>query len=140
MTSTVKMESAALMDRYYDRRALSSISKAPFFHFTKVVWGKGFIVYDENGKPVVQDIPTTVTDIEGEFHRNDPVLTYTNGAITLRATIAVGELPTDVNEEFSALYALDDEDQVIAAFAVQPIWMNARRSLAVEGVLEIGRN
>ncbi|UTZ44610.1 hypothetical protein [Vibrio campbellii] len=140
MTSTVKMESAALMDRYYDRRALSSISEVPFFKFDAVAWGKGFVTYDENGKPVVTTIPTNVSEIEGEFHRNKPLLSYTNGIITLRASISVGELPVGVNEEFTALYATDDEGGVIAAFAVQPIWMNNKRSLVVEGTLEIGRD
>jgi hypothetical protein len=136
--TTVTMESATIMDRYYDQRALSSISETPFFKFTDVAWGNGFVSYDENNKPSVDVIPSNVSTISGEFHRNAPELTYSNGAITIRATITVGELASDVNAEFSALYALDNEGKVIAAFAVTPIWMNSRRSLTVEGILEIG--
>ena len=139
MSTVVNMESAALMDRYYDRRALSSISETPFFHFTDAVWGNGFISYNENGKPVVDEIPLTVTEIQGEFHRSKPALSYLNGAITVRATIPVGGLENDANEEFSALYLLDDEQGIIAVFAITPMWLNARKSLVVEGILEIGK-
>ncbi len=133
-----QIENAKIMDRYYEQRALSSIADVPFFKIDQVVWGSGFIGDDGEGNPVVQEIPSNVTVIEGEFHRNYPTLSYSNGAITVKATIAVSELPSDTNVEFSALYVLDQAGGVVAVFAVTPTWMNSRRSLSLDGVLEIG--
>jgi hypothetical protein len=133
-----QIENAKIMDRYYEQRALSSIAETPFFKIGEVVWGTGFVGDDGSGNPIVLEIPTNVTDIEGEFHRNEPTLSYSNGAITVKATIAVAELPSESNVEFSALYVLDQAGGIVAIFAVTPTWMNSRRSLSIDGVLEIG--
>lgn len=135
---TVKLRDAVLVRRYYERRAKSSISPAPYFKFTQVAWGNGFTETDVNGKITVGTVPDNVSVIQGEFHRSNPVLTYVNDIIVLRATIAKGELDAGVNAEFTALYLLDDESKVVAVFAVTPVWMNSGRGLTVEGVIEIG--
>lgn len=138
MADIVQLEKSAFMKRYYTQRALSSISATPFFKFTKVAWGSGFVSF-ENNRPVVDDIPTDVVKITGEFARTVPALSLVNDEIIIRATINTGDLPAGTNEEFSALYLLDDEEQVVAIFAVAPVWMNDRRGLTVEGVIEIGQ-
>ena len=131
---TAILEKAQLMTRYFDLRALSSISATPDFKFGKVVWGNGYVNSD-GAEPVLLPIPDDVSVIQGEFHRSDPILTYANNIITLRAVIGKGALAGDVNAEFNTLYLLDGEGNIIAVFAVQPIYMNKTRGLVVEGTI-----
>lgn len=135
--STIQLRDAAIQQRYYIRRAKSSISAKPFFSFTQVAWGNGF-TSTVQGKPSVDDIPNNVTSIQGEFHRSDPVLTFVNDVIVLRATIAKGELAEGVHAEFTTLYLLDDQSGVAIVFSITPVWMNSGRGIAVEGKINIG--
>lgn len=131
---SVILQKAKLMTRYFQLRALSSISDTPDFKIGDVVWGKGFLsIVDDS--PVIDDIPDDISVIQGEFHRSKPILSYLNGVITLRATIAKGGLAEGVNSEFNTLYLLDSADRILAVFVVQPIYMNRNRGITVEGVI-----
>lgn len=127
-----------LQDRYYVKRSQSAISAVPTFRIATVVWGNGFTAYDAESVPYFLDVPTDVTQIQGEFYREVPQLSVdaATGNITITSQILKGGIPEGETHEFSALYVLDAEGDILAIFNVLPSWMNSERGLEVIGVLE----
>ena len=133
--SAVVIEKAVVMDRFFTLRGQSAISDTPDFKIDKLAWGNGYV---SNG--VISAIPTNVSNIQGEFHRSDAILTYSNGTYTIRGIIAKGELADNVNAEFNTLYVLDAHDNILALLVVMPVTMNKTRGLTIEGVINEGHS
>lgn len=130
--SSVVLDNAVLLNRYYDRRAESSLpTKAAFFQFGQVQWADDLIETVE-GKPSVKPIPKTLESLNGVFHTNDAVYTYSNGEILVRATIQPNEISGDNSHQFSALGILDEAGGLIAVAATQPVYVYSARGLVVE--------
>lgn len=128
-----------IQDRYYVKRAQSIIKANPNFRIAKAVWGNGYTSYDNNNVPYFLDVPTNVTQIKGEFWRdNSPSLSVdpSTGDITISSQLLKGAIPEGETHEFSALYVLDQDNAIIAIFNVLPTWMSSERGLEVSGVLE----
>lgn len=132
--TTVTLYDAKLLYRYFDRRAKASIG-LDTFRLGKVVWGKGNTTLI-NGSPSVAVIPSDLAAVEGVFLTNDPVYTYANGRITVRATLKSGDIPVGQQFEFTTLGILDDKDVVVAVLVSTPMWLHDKRSLVVEGYID----
>ncbi|MGL5294688.1 MAG: hypothetical protein ACRC9V_13150 [Aeromonas sp.] len=134
--STIKLYDAKLMRRYYDQRALSSIGKTTLpFKLLKAAWGSGF-VETIGGNPSVTDIPIDTSVIQGEFARTDLITSYSAGRITIRAVLPTGSVAAGTSHEFTALYILDQENEVVAIMASTPVSVHDKRSLSVEGYID----
>ncbi|MCG3884090.1 hypothetical protein I3271_05270 [Photobacterium leiognathi] len=123
-----RIEDAVLLNRYYDKRALSSIADAPTFKFGKVQWASDLIEMVD-GKPVVANIDKTLSSLNGVFKTNDAVFTYLNGVIHVKASLPPNALEEGQKEQFSALGFLDNEDELIAVVACLPVWVYSDRGL-----------
>lgn len=135
MTQQVKLYDARLLARYFERRAKASIGLEPSFRLGKAVWGRGFNTLID-GKPSVTDIPMDASQIQDVFAESDPVYSYANGRITIRALLKPGSVPAGEQKEFTALGILDDAGGLVAVLASTPIWIHDKRSLAVEGYID----
>ena len=132
--TTVTLYDAKLLYRYFDRRAKASIG-LDTFRLGKVVWGKGNTTLI-NGSPSVAVITSNLAAVEGVFLTNDPVYTYANGRITVRATLKAGDIPVGQQFEFTTLGILDDKNVVVAVLVSTPMWLHDKRSLVVEGYID----
>ncbi|WP_419238313.1 hypothetical protein ACN08P_23085 (plasmid) [Photobacterium leiognathi subsp. mandapamensis] len=133
---SIVLDDAKLLNRYYDKRALSSLpqhSGLPF-RFGKVQWADDLIEM-VNGKPSVKPISATLARLQNVFHSNDAVFTYKNGEVFVRATIPSGTIDAGDSKQFSALGFLDNAGDLIAVCVTQPVWVYADRSLVVEATI-----
>jgi len=133
--STVVLYDAQLMTRYYERRAQASINLISDFKLGQVVWGDGF-EDTVDGQPSVATIPLDTAAIPDIFLTNDPIYTYANGRITIRAVLPAGSVAEGTQSKFTALGVLDDQGGLVAVLASTPIWINDKRSLVVEGYID----
>ncbi|WP_318491896.1 hypothetical protein [Photobacterium leiognathi] len=133
---SIVLDDAKLLNRYYDKRALSSLpqhSGQPF-RFGQVQWADDLIEMID-GKPSVKPISATLASLQNVFHSNDAVFTYKNGEIFVRATIPSGTIAEGDSKQFSALGFLDNENELIAVCVTQPVWVYSDRSLVVEATI-----
>lgn len=138
---SVNLEAGKLLDRFYERRAMSACAAAPFFKFGQVAWGNGYVNNNDGQLSVWADLPSSVNTITGEFARTNASYTYDEVTknITVRASIPKGSLPVGVNAEFTALYVLDETGGVIALAVGMPVYMNSDRELTVVFVIDTAR-
>lgn len=126
---------AKLLTRYFERRAQSSIGLEPTFRLGKAVWGNGLNTL-VNGQPSVAPIPMDLASVPGQFYQCDPIYTYANGRITVRAALPPGSVPPGTQSEFTTLGLLDDKGGLVCVFVSTPMWIHDKRSLNVEGYIE----
>lgn len=134
MSTQIKssLDDAKILDRYFNRRALSSLPQnTPTFQFGKIQWATD-LVKMVNGQPQLQLIPNDLAKLQNVFHTNNAVYTYMNGVIHVRATLAVGELPEGQQFEFTACGILDEAGGLICVGITPPVWVYSDRSLVVE--------
>lgn len=134
MAQTVTLYEAKLLYRYFDRRAKASIGLNPF-KLGKAVWGKGNTTLI-NGVPSVAAIPSNLSAVDGIFLTNQPIYSYANGRITVRATLQPGDVPPGQQYEFTTLGILDDENGLVAVLVSTPMWLHDKRSLVIEGYID----
>lgn len=136
-------EVGKVLDRFFERRAISAISPIPFFKFGEVVWGGGHVNRINDELVIDSPLPNIVnnSNIIGEFARTEAVYTYDpiTKLIKGQATIAKGSLPAEVNAEFTTLYILDGEYGVVALAVGMPVIMNRTRGMTVEFTLDTRR-
>lgn len=126
------MDDSKILDRYYNRRALSSLpTNEPTFQFGKIQWATDLVEMVE-GEPKLSIIPSDLERLQNVFHTNDAVFTYINGVIHVRATLAVGELPEGKQFQFTACGILDEQGGLICVGITPPVWLYSDRSLVVE--------
>lgn len=133
--STTVLYDAKLLTRYFERRAKASIGLETTFKLGKVVWGNGF-ESSVDGQPSVANIPLDASAIPNVFLTNDPIYTYANGRITVRAVLPAGSVPANTQQKFTSLGILDDQNGLVAVLASTPIWIHDKRSLAIEGYID----
>lgn len=126
---------AKLLTRYYERRAKASIGLEPTFKLGKAVWGNGLSTL-VNGLPSVAPIPMDLASVPGQFYQCDPIYTYANGRITVRAVLPAGAVPAGQQAEFTTLGLLDDAGGLVCVMVSTPMWIHDKRSLSVEGYIE----
>lgn len=132
MAVTTTLDKAKILNRYYNRRALSSLPQNPCtFQFGQIQWATDLVDYVE-GKPQLREIPADLASLQNVFHTNDAVYTYLNGVIYVRATLPVGALPEGQQFEFTACGILDEAGGLIAVGLTPPVWVYSDRSMVVE--------
>ncbi len=134
MAQTVTLYEAKLLYRYFDRRAKASIGLNTF-RLGKAVWGKGNTTL-VNGAPSVATIPSNLATVDGVFLTNQPIYSYANGRITVRATLQPGNIPAGQQFEFTTLGILDEQDMLVAVLVSTPMWLHDKRSLVIEGYID----
>ncbi|GAL07959.1 hypothetical protein JCM19237_339 [Photobacterium aphoticum] len=131
-TISSNLQDAKLLNRYYDRRALSSLpqNKATF-QFGRIQWASDLVDLID-GKPVLRPIPNDLERLENVFLTNDAVYTYANGIIYIRCTVQTGALPEGEQHSFSACGILDDAGGLIGVGITPPVWLYKERGMVVE--------
>ncbi|MGX9459432.1 hypothetical protein ACWU37_21110 (plasmid) [Photobacterium damselae subsp. damselae] len=133
MTITVReinTEDVVLLNRYYDKRALSSLPQhtGEPFRFGQVVWAYDLIEMID-GKPSIVDIDKDLAELNNIFYTNDAVFTYINGTIHVKAQLPPDALKGDEREQFSTLGFLDLEGELLVVAATMPVWVAEGRGL-----------
>lgn len=140
-TTTAK---GVLLQEYFDRRALSSISLAPFFRLKSVQFGYGFL--DTSTDPaLVTDVPITATkaDITNVYIDRNPTFSYDPASrqIRIRSEIPTGAAGIPVNgANVNVACILDERDQGVAMMVGQLSVVNSARGYILMGTIEISSN
>lgn len=130
----IQLSDAKLTRRYFERRAKAMIGLEPQFLLGKAILGSGYVT-DVNGEPTVH-IPDDASEVIGGFLHVDPIYTYANGRILIRAVVPKGAIQDGQQKQFTSLNILDDHGGVVAIFASTPIWLHSGRSLGLDGYIE----
>lgn len=144
MALTKSLTKGVLLKRYFDRRALSSISGAPTFKLGHIQFGYGFLDTTQNPAQVLP-IPLTATknDITNVYIDEHPVYTYddTSYQIKIRTEIPAGitALPPE-GANVNVACILDETGEAVAMLANQLIVVNQDRGYIVTGVIEANIN
>lgn len=129
-----------LLKEYFDRRALSSISSAPFFRLKSVQFGYGFLDLSTN-PALVQDVPITSkkTDITNVYVDNSPTFLYdaATNQIKIRTEIPAGAAGIPANgANVNAACVLDERGTGVAMLVGQLTVVNAERGYILTGTIE----
>lgn len=133
-----------LLNRYFDRRAQSSISSTPFFRLKSVQFGYGFL--DTGTSPAtVKDIPLTsvATDITNVYVDANPVFLYdaVTHQISLRTEIPAGAAGIPAGGvNVNAACVLDETGAAVAFLVGQLTVVNSSRGYVMTGVFETNIN
>lgn len=134
----VVLENSALLNKYYDLRALSSLpNQEPFFQFGQVDWGYDLIEMVD-GKPSVKEIDLDKATIANVFYTSNAAYSYVGGNIIITATIPANALADQV--EFSCIGIKDAENNLIAVAATQPVWLFSERGISIEATIKTARS
>ena len=131
--TTVILDNAKLLNRYFDRRALSQLpNQAPFFQLGKIQWASDLIEMIDGKPSVIQTIDSNLSALKSVFFTNDAVYTYKDGVILVRCTIPPNTIPEGESYQFSAIGILDDLNGLVAVAGTQPVYVYSDRGLVVE--------
>lgn len=144
MTVTlINKESAALLDRYYDERALSSLpglGHEAFFQFGQIQWATD-LIEEINGEPsVIKPIPSNLSALQNVFHTSDALYSYNNGSIIISTSISTGEIPDNEAHKLSALGILDAKAGLVAAVGMLPMYVYSNRGMDVIITIKLAKN
>lgn len=133
-----------LLKEYFDRRALSSISSAPFFRLKSVQFGYGFLDTATN-PALVREIPLTAkkTDITNVYIDTSPTFLYDAvlNQIKVRTEIPAGAVGIPANgANVNAACILDERGIGVAMLVGQLTVVNSERGYILTGTIETNLN
>ncbi len=136
----VVLQNTALLNAYYDQRALSSLPNGyePFFQFGQIDWAYDLIEQIDD-KPSAMAIDLDATAINGVFYTSDANYSYINGNIVITATLPAGTLPEGEQQQFSCVAVKDVQGNVVAIAVTQPVWVYSDRGISIEIVIKTAR-
>ncbi|HDS1207881.1 TPA: hypothetical protein QDZ84_002908 [Shewanella algae] len=144
METKSKTSKGVLLARYFDRRAVSSISQVPNFKLTSVQFGYGYL--DTSTDPAkIKPIPLTATkaDITNVYIDNRPSFTYDENThqIKVRTEIPAGaETIPEAGANVNVACILDDMGEAVAMLVGQLTVVNRDRGYLVTGTIETNLN
>lgn len=144
METKSKTSKGVLLARYFDRRAISSISQNPSFKLASVQFGYGFL--DTSTEPAqVKPVPLTATkaDITNVYIDRRPLFTYDENThqIKIRCEIpASDESIPESGVNVNVACVLDDTGEAVAMLVGQLTVVNRDRGYLVTGIIETDLN
>ena len=138
----IVLETSALLNKYYDDRALSSLPNGypAYFQFGDLDWGFD-LIETINGKPSCLPIPLDKTNIEQKFHTSKANYSYIGGNIIITASLPAGTLKEGEQYQFSCVGIKNVQNNGLLGVAVtQPVWIYADRGISIEIVIKTARS
>lgn len=110
-----------LLDEYHRRQTLSMLPNgyAPYFQLGQIQWGYG-LIDDSGADPLLEDIPSDLTELESVFATSDAAYTYINGKIVIVATLPKDQIPAGESRKWSMVGLLDGDGVLVGAVVKDP--------------------
>ncbi len=136
----VVLQNTALLNAYYDQRALSSLPNGyePFFQFGQIDWAYD-LIEEIDGKPSAMEIDLDSLGVANVFYTSEANYSYINGNIVITATLPAGTLAEGESQQFSCVCIKDTNDNPIAIAVTQPVWVYSDRGLSIEIIINTAR-
>ncbi len=135
------IEKGKLMNRYFEKRAESSVAATPFFGFGQLLWGGGYTEMVGGVPSVIANLPDDVANPTGVFATTSATYTYNpiTKEISVQASLPKNSVPAGQTHQWSACYVLDKQGGVVGLVVGLPFPVTSNFSGSISFTLDLGR-
>ena len=114
-------QQAKLMNRYYEKVALSAAGNGVCPHFTEFRAGYGLVDDSDPANPILAPIPPNMREIPQEFYRGLVEVSFSDGVVLCKCEIPQGAVGSPVRHNLIGVY--DQDGDLVAVCHTLPDWV-----------------